>query len=102
MTKNADIKKLKCIKIRKTRKKDYNQQKKQKTQLKKIYLSLINKKNHKKKPEIYISDFFYTLPNYANCFSNFSFKTDLGTAPICLSTISPFLKNNNAGMLRIP
>src|SRR6201996_877726 len=38
----------------------------------------------------------------ANCLSNLPASIDFGTAPICLSTISPFLKYNKAGMLRIP
>src|ERR1700761_2991135 len=38
----------------------------------------------------------------ANCLSNLPDSTDFGTAPICLSTISPLLKNNKAGILRMP
>src|ERR1700743_181059 len=38
----------------------------------------------------------------ANCLSNLPASTDFGTAPICLSTISPLLKYNKAGILRMP
>src|ERR1700712_6152063 len=39
---------------------------------------------------------------YYNWAVNLPASTDFGTAPICLSTISPFLKYNKAGILRIP
>src|SRR5690606_31859293 len=37
-----------------------------------------------------------------SCLASLSARTDLGTAPICLSTTSPFLKYSRAGMLRMP
>src|SRR5690606_27372992 len=37
-----------------------------------------------------------------SCLTSLSVRTDLGTAPICLSTICPFLKKSKAGMFRIP
>src|ERR1700753_2605022 len=41
------------------------------------------------------------IVNY-NCAVNLPASIDFGTAPICLSTISPFLKYNKAGILRMP
>src|ERR1700753_4074690 len=41
------------------------------------------------------------IVNY-NCAVNLPASIDFGTAPICLSTISPLLKYNKAGILRIP
>src|SRR5690606_31922818 len=49
-----------------------------------------------------LKGFFHIFVIYSICLSNLSVNTDLGATPTCLSTISPFLKNNNAGMLRIP
>gem|GEM_PF-4836646 len=60
-----------------------------------------NLKSHISYPENKEAAFLSGLFSY-NCFSNFSVRTDFGTAPICLSTISPFLKNNNAGIFLIP
>jgi len=47
-------------------------------------------------------DAFNTALNNYNCACNLAASAAFGTAPTCLSTISPFLKINKVGMLRIP
>lgn len=47
-------------------------------------------------------DAFNTALNNYNCACNLAARAAFGTAPTCLSTISPFLKINKVGILRIP